>query len=706
MVNEHCSAALPTRLVVLPARARSSRWGLRPLTKVGGISLIERVIASARQAGFDQVVVLASGRATEIEPHVLRVSRRRGVAASVVSLDRRKRPIALSSPEANGAQHEDPVAVVPANHVFSPSLLLRLRQTPVEPNEFALAVDTLPGSPRAPYRRDALHVSVADGHIRAIGHDLPAFEPIAVGAFVCGRDLLGVIETMASVDHYDFAESFGTLLGARVARAVPIAREDWWFEVESGRTRRHATRFLLRAAAKPDDGTIAVRLNGILARRLVTPALIALFGPIRPNHVSLLAFAVACAAGAAFALGAPIQAGLLVALTAVLDRSDGEIARLTLRPSDYGGFLDAVLDRAADGVLFTGAAIYLATDLRVGSFVGTSQVPLAISVGGAALLCHLLVSYTTAKAAVDLGHAYHGTLLGGGRGRDRRLLLVTGGALGAAIEPIALMIALAAVAGLGAWIVIVRLRRSWWVLSPGAPYLGVRAVVLDFDGTVADSMEFLTTVAARLLVEELGLDRSERRYLATSGADFRAQLDELAPGHAALARVADIFETEKSRWIGHCKVFRDVLPAVDRLVAAGIPVLVCSSTRESLVRDFCDRNGLLERLTSVDGWAPERDKSAQLAAAVATADVPAHDVMFVGDSCRDADVARAAGTRFVGLVREGRPDAFAGTGSVVVGSLTDLAVSAVGATRVAVTRQRPLPRAPDGPSGTGLTGEE
>ena len=116
------------------------------------------------------------------------------------------------------------------------------------------------------------------------------------------------------------------------------------------------------------------------------------------------------AAAAGFAVGAPIAAALLVALASVLDGSDGEVARLTYRSSPYGAFLDAVLDRAADGILFTGAAIYLATDAHLGALLGGAQVPLALSVSGAALVGHLLVSYTTAKAAVDLGHRYRGTV--------------------------------------------------------------------------------------------------------------------------------------------------------------------------------------------------------------------------------------------------------------------------------------------------------
>ena len=66
---------------------------------------------------------------------------------------------------------------------------------------------------------------------------------------------------------------------------------------------------------------------------------------------------------------------------------------------------------------------------------------------------------------------------------------------------------------------------------------------------------------------------------------------------------------------------------------------------------------------------------AQLRAWAAAIGVAPNDVLFVGDTRRDAAIARAAGVRFVGLVRPGHPDAFAGSGVPVVTSLTDLAAA-------------------------------
>ncbi len=676
----------PTRLVVLASGMGSrlrSKASPKPLVELGGISLVERALAGAREAGFDEVVVVTGHRSDVIDRHVLEVSRRRGIAVTVVRNGRYREGNGLSALAARDGVGCEPFAMVMADHVFSTSLWQRLKQASVEPGEVLVAVDTRLGRAAGVDPGDAMKVRIADGGIRAISKQLEVYDAFDVGAFVCGPALFEAVEMAVAAGDSSLAGAIGVLADAGVARALSIGDDEWWFDVDTPRDYRNGSRHILRVTGKPLDGAIAARLNRSLSQRVVTPALLAAFPRVTPNQVTLMAFAVAVAAAACFSVGAPIAAAVLVVMASVLDGSDGEVARLTYRSSTYGGFLDAVLDRAADGILFTGAAIYLATDAHLGALLGGAQVPVALWVSGAALVGHLLVSYTTAKAALDLDQRYRGSLLGGGRGRDLRLLLVSLGALAAAVEPVALAVALAGVGLLCAWIVVVRLHQSWWAAGPGSQYMGVRAVALDFDGTVADSMGFLTDLAVELLVGELGFERAEaaRQYLATAGSDFSTQLDELAPGQPRLAEVAGVFEAEKTRWMGGCELFKDVVPAVERLAAADIPVLLCSSTRMRLVREFCQRYGLLDRFVSVDGWDPGRGKAVQLVSGVAAAGFAGHEVVFVGDTRRDADVARAAGTRFVGLVRAGHPDALAGSGAKVVGSLSELAADLIRAVR-------------------------
>src|SRR4051794_27654471 len=444
-------AMQPTRLVMLASGMGSrlrSEPSPKPLVELGGISLVERALAGARQAGFDEVVVVTGHRADQIDRHVLEVSRRRGIAVTVVRNERYREGNGLSALAARNQVGYEPFALVMADHVFSPSLLQRLKQASVEPGEVLVAVDTRLGRAAGVDAGDAMKVRLADGGIRAIGKQLAAYDAFDVGAFVCGPALFDAVETAVAAGDSSLAGAIQLLASAGVARALSIGDDEWWFDVDTPRDHRNGSRHVLRATGKPLDGPIAARLNRTLSQRVVTPALLALFPRITPNQVTLIAFAVVMAAAAGFSVGAPVAAALLVALASVLDGSDGEVARLTYRSSPYGAFLDAVLDRAADGILFTGAAIYLATDTHLGARLGGAQVPLVLSVSGAALVGHLLVSYTTAKAAIDLGHRYRGTLLGGGRGRDLRLFLVTLGALAAAVEPLALLVALAAGGGL------------------------------------------------------------------------------------------------------------------------------------------------------------------------------------------------------------------------------------------------------------------
>ena len=524
----------PTRLVVLASGMGSrlhTKASPKPLVQLGGISLVERALTGAREAGFDEVVVVTGHRADLIDRHVLEVSRRRGITVTVVRNGHYREGNGLSALAARDRVGSEPFALVMADHVFSPSLLQRLKQASVEPGEVLVAVDTRLGRAAGVDPGDAMKVRIADGGIRAIGKQLEVYDAFDVGAFVCGPALFDAVETAVAAGDSSLAGAIQVLADTGVARALSIGDEEWWFDVDTPRDYRNGSRHILRVTGKPLDGAVAARLNRSLSQRVVTPALLAVFPGITPNQVTLMAFAVAVAAATSFSVGAPIAAAGLVALASVLDGSDGEVARLTYRSSTYGGFLDAVLDRAADGILFTGAAIYLATDAHLGALLGGAQVPLVLWVSGAALVGHLLVSYTTAKAALDLDHLYRGSLVGGGRGRDLRLFLVSLGALAAAVEPVALLVALAGVGLLCAWIVVVRLHQSWWAAGPGAQYMGVRAVALDFDGTVADSMGFLTGLAVDLLVGELGFERADaaRQYLATAGSEFSTQLDELRP---------------------------------------------------------------------------------------------------------------------------------------------------------------------------------
>ena len=694
---------MPTsRLVVLAAGVGSRlqpKVSAKALVRVGGITLLERSIVAAREAGFDDFIVVTGHEAERVAREALDVSRRRGLRVAVVHNARYREGNGLSVLAAKDIVGDAPFALVMVDHVFASPLLRRLRATSATPGEVVVAVDPSFGRAAGVDPADAMKVRLTADRVEDIGKLLPAYDAFDVGAFVCSTALFDAVEEAAAAGDTALASAVQLLAARGMARALPVETDEWWFDVDTPTDYRRGSRYLFRSTAKALDGAVATRLNRAISQRIVTPLLLGLFPSITPNQVTISAFAVAFGAAAALAGHAPVLAAVLVMAASVLDGSDGEVARLAHRSSRFGSFFDAVLDRAADGLLFTGAAIYLATSGDLAGLLGSAQVPLVIAVASLALLGHLLVSYTTAKAAVDLGLTYHGVLLAGGRGRDLRLLILTLGALGAAMHASSLLVALVIVAVLCAGIVSVRLRTSWWAGGPGAHYMGVRAVALDFDGTVADSMGTLAKLASELLSRELGMPRHEAtsRYLATAGDDFRTQLDVIANGRPGLDEIAVGFEAVKEGLMGGVRPFADAGAAIKRLARADVPALVCSSTRAELVQEFCRRFGLAQLAAAVDGWRPDHPKVAQLRAWAAAIGVAPHDVLFVGDALRDAAIARAAEVRFVGLARPGHPDAFAGSGVPVVASLTDLARLVARARRSPLGGERPTPVGEVGP---------
>lgn len=126
-----------------------------------------------------------------------------------------------------------------------------------------------------------------------------------------------------------------------------------------------------------------------------------------PNAVSVAAFGLAIAAGAAFWVATPLAyaaGALLVFLNGWFDVLDGALARELGTDSEAGDMLDHVLDRYADVVVVSGLA------------AGLDQFGLGL----AAVTGVLLTSYLGTQAqAVGLDRVYGGLL-----GRADRLALI------------------------------------------------------------------------------------------------------------------------------------------------------------------------------------------------------------------------------------------------------------------------------------------
>jgi CDP-diacylglycerol--glycerol-3-phosphate 3-phosphatidyltransferase len=116
-------------------------------------------------------------------------------------------------------------------------------------------------------------------------------------------------------------------------------------------------------------------------------ALIAPTG-IPPNVITWLALVLNLWAGILFAAGRFAAGGGMMLLAGLCDLLDGPVARRQNRVSLFGGFLDSILDRYADLILFLGILVYYA---RVNRFMYAV-------LAGAAMAGSVMVSYAKARA--------------------------------------------------------------------------------------------------------------------------------------------------------------------------------------------------------------------------------------------------------------------------------------------------------------------
>ena len=133
-----------------------------------------------------------------------------------------------------------------------------------------------------------------------------------------------------------------------------------------------------------------------------------------PNALTVTGALVSTGAAAAFAAGSPRAAGVLILAGGFFDLVDGVVARHRGIATRFGAFLDSTLDRWVDAVLLIGISVHYARE----------GAPQHVALAGLALATTMLVSYTKARAELELGHFEIGLLE-----RAERIVILAAGAL-------------------------------------------------------------------------------------------------------------------------------------------------------------------------------------------------------------------------------------------------------------------------------------
>lgn len=354
----------------------------KPLVPLLGLTLIERVILTAKKAEIKDFFVVVGYLKEKIKESLGR-GEKYGVNIKYIDNDEWEKENGVSVLKASPFLKENFILLM-ADHIFDYRILLELKKQKLEEGGI-LCIDKNPKE----YidLNDATKVKLKNGYIEDIGKDLKDWDGIDTGIFLLSPAIFDALKEAVRGNKTTLSEGVKILSETEKVRGLDI-NNNFWIDIDTEKELRVAQRELLLKTEKITDGIISRKLNRPLSRFL-TKFLVKT--KLTPNMISFISFIFASLSALLFSLGSYLNtfiAGLITQFSSIIDGCDGEVAKLKFQESEYGGWLDACLDRYADALLILGICL------------GLSKISFSLNiwiVGFFALIGSFMNSYTATK---------------------------------------------------------------------------------------------------------------------------------------------------------------------------------------------------------------------------------------------------------------------------------------------------------------------
>ena len=336
--------AVTTALILAAGQGSRLNHGPKPLHRLLGVPLLARALNTLAKAGIQKAYVVTGYKADLVWSGIEQVD---SIGIEVVWLlnEEWEQPNGLSVLAAREVIQE-PFVLAMADHIFDPTIVTRLIETPRADDEIVLAVDRR--LERIADLDDATKVQVEAGSIERIAKSLVDYNAVDTGLFLAGPSLFDAVHRASMDDRKTLSDGVQMLAKDGKASVLDVTGM-MWHDVDTPADIGRAERKLLDSVRKPTDGPISRYLNRPLSTAFSRA--VVKHTSFTPNHLTLLHLIVGLASGVAAAFGGYtgfLVGGILFHAASVLDGCDGEIAKLTFKSSPRGEWLDT----AADGATF------------------------------------------------------------------------------------------------------------------------------------------------------------------------------------------------------------------------------------------------------------------------------------------------------------------------------------------------------------------
>ncbi len=198
----------------------------------------------------------------------------------------------------------------------------------------------------------------------------------------------------------------------------------------------------------------------------------------------------------------------------------------------------------------------------------------------------------------------------------------------------------------------------------------IRLVILDFDGTLADTQPLILSSIKRT-ISELHLPlRTDDQCKAIIGLPLAECFVRLLGVDDAMAeRCAEVYRRvfDEDNHPGTVPLFPHVIETLKRLHAKGLQLAICSSrgrpTLEAFVRDF-QLEAMVSMVVSANDVQHHKPHPEPVQLILEQLNISPREAVMVGDASYDILMGRAAGCRTVGVTYGNQsPDDLAAAGA-------------------------------------------
>jgi 1L-myo-inositol 1-phosphate cytidylyltransferase len=214
----------------------------KPLIPIGGVPLLERVIARARAAGAERFFVVSGYRGEQLRAALDQLAAREALSITHIVNEDWQRANGVSVLRAK-PYLDGQFLLTMCDHLVDPDIIRDLVAAATPPQTVTLAVDfNVAGSINDP--EDVTRVRCSDGRIELIGKVIRDFNAIDTGVFLCTPILFDALEASQAAGDDSLSGAMNVLAGWGKARAFDI-QSRLWLDVDDPLSFRKAEELLL-----------------------------------------------------------------------------------------------------------------------------------------------------------------------------------------------------------------------------------------------------------------------------------------------------------------------------------------------------------------------------------------------------------------------------------------------------------------------------